>query len=88
MHRDQFTAATPDRIRNAVDVIVIQPDDRELDRVFGRVLLRGARCHLVCYLARSLEGKRLSGNRPMIPTDPAAFRRERRLTLSFAMPVV
>ena len=37
VHRDQFTAAAPDRIRDAVDVVVVQPDDRELDRVFGRV---------------------------------------------------
>src|SRR5205807_9683113 len=39
VHRDQFTAAAPDGIGNAIDVAMIEPDDCELDRVFGRVLL-------------------------------------------------
>src|SRR5205807_5146536 len=43
---------------------MIEPDDRELDRVFGRVLLGGAGCHLVCHLASRLERQHSLGQSP------------------------
>jgi hypothetical protein len=52
---NQFAAATLDRVRDAVDMAVVQPDDRVPDRVFMRVVLPVACGRLVLNRARWLK---------------------------------